>query len=90
MLDDGAVKGVSDQGRSLLHPSALSVSRGIFSAVIWCPASTAQGRGCARAFEEPLGGEAKRWLRASADDRISLGLLSGEEELIHRDNLVGS
>ncbi|GIR70567.1 MAG: hypothetical protein CM15mP74_18180 [Halieaceae bacterium] len=41
VLDDGAVRGVSDQGRSLLPIGVVSVS-GIFSAVISSPALTAQ------------------------------------------------
>ncbi len=88
VLDDGAVRGVSDQGRSLLPIGVVSVS-GDFQRgdLVSCIDSTGQER--ARGLVNYSSEEARALAgKGSADIESVLGY-HGEEELIHRDNLVG-
>ena len=89
MLDDGAVKGVSDQGRSLLPIGVVSVA-GDFQRGDLVSCLDSAGRERARGLVNYSSEEAKALAgKASADIESVLGY-RGEEELIHRDNLVGS
>ena len=89
MLDDGAVKGVSDQGRSLLPIGVVSVA-GDFQRGDLVSCLDSAGRERARGLVNYSSEEAKALVgKASADIESVLGY-RGEEELIHRDNLVGS
>ena len=88
VLDDGAVSGVSDQGRSLLPIGVVSVS-GDFQRgdLVSCVDST--GRERARSLVNYSSEEARALAGKSSADIESLLGYRGEEELIHRDNLVG-
>lgn len=88
VLDDGAVRGVSDQGRSLLPIGVVSVS-GDFQRgdLVSCVDST--GRERARGLVNYSSEEARALAGKSSADIESLLGYRGEEELIHRDNLVG-
>jgi glutamate 5-kinase len=88
MLDDGAVKSVLEQGRSLLPIGIVEVS-GEFQRgdLVSCVDST--GRERARGLVNYASNEAAVLKgKASADIERVLGY-HGEEEMIHRDNLVG-
>ena len=89
MLDDGAVKGVLDQGRSLLPIGVVSVA-GDFQRgdLVSCVdgASRERARGLVNYSSEEARALAGK---GSADIESVLGY-RGEEALIHRDNLVGS
>lgn len=88
VLDDGAVKSVSQQGRSLLPIGIVEVS-GEFQRgdLVSCVDST--GRERARGLVNYASNEAVALKgKGSADIEAILGY-RGEEEMIHRDNLVG-
>ena len=88
VLDDGAVRGVSDQGRSLLPIGVVSVS-GDFQRGDLVSCIDSAGRERARGLVNYSSEEARALAgRGSADIESVLGY-RGEEELIHRDNLVG-
>lgn len=89
VLDDGAVRGVSDQGRSLLPIGVVSVA-GDFQRGDLVSCLDGAGRERARGLVNYSSEEAKALAgKGSADIESVLGY-RGEEELIHRDNLVGS
>ena len=88
VLDDGAVESVSQQGRSLLPIGIVEVS-GEFQRgdLVSCVDST--GRERARGLVNYASNEAVAIKgKGSADIEAILGY-RGEEEMIHRDNLVG-
>ena len=88
VLDDGAVESVSQQGRSLLPIGIVEVS-GEFQRgdLVSCVDST--GRERARGLVNYASNEAVALKgKGSADIEEILGY-RGEEEMIHRDNLVG-
>ena len=88
VLDDGAVRGVSDQGRSLLPIGVVSVS-GDFQRGDLVSCIDSAGRERARGLVNYSSEEARALAgKGSADIESVLGY-RGEEELIHRDNLVG-
>ena len=88
VLDDGAVRGVSDQGRSLLPIGVVSVS-GDFQRGDLVSCIDSAGRERARGLVNYSSEEARVLAgKGSADIELVLGY-RGEEELIHRDNLVG-
>ena len=88
VLDHGAVRGVSDQGRSLLPIGVVSVS-GDFQRGDLVSCVDSAGRERARGLVNYWSEEARALAgKSSADDESLLGY-RGEEELIHRDNLVG-
>ena len=88
VLDDGAVRGVSDQGRSLLPIGVVSVS-GDFQRGDLVSCIDSAGRERARGLVNYSSQEARALAgKGSADIESVLGY-RGEEELIHRDNLVG-
>ena len=88
VLDDGAVRGVSDQGRSLLPIGVVSVS-GDFQRGDLVSCIDSAGRERARGLVNYSSEEARVLAgKGSADIESVLGY-RGEEELIHRDNLVG-
>lgn len=88
VLDDGAVRGVSDQGRSLLPIGVVSVS-GDFQRGDLVSCVDSAGRERARGLVNYSSEEARALVgKGSADIESVLGY-RGEEELIHRDNLVG-
>ena len=88
VLDDGAVRGVSDQGRSLLPIGVVSVS-GDFQRGDLVSCIDSAGRERARGLVNYSSEEARALAgKGSADIESALGY-RGEEELIHRDNLVG-
>ena len=88
VLDDGAVRGVSDQGRSLLPIGVVSVS-GDFQRGDLVSCIDSAGRERVRGLVNYSSEEARALAgKGSADIESVLGY-RGEEELIHRDNLVG-
>ncbi|MCH1610080.1 MAG: glutamate 5-kinase [Luminiphilus sp.] len=88
VLDDGAVRGVLDQGRSLLPIGVVSVS-GDFQRGDLVSCIDSAGRERARGLVNYSSEEARALAgKGSADIESVLGY-RGEEELIHRDNLVG-
>ena len=88
VLDDGAVRGISDQGRSLLPIGVVSVS-GDFQRGDLVSCVDSAGRERARGLVNYSSEEARALAgKSSADIELLLGY-RGEEELIHRDNLVG-
>ena len=88
VLDDGAVRGVSDQGRSLLPIGVVSVS-GDFQRGDLVSCIDSAGRERARGLVNYSSEEARALAgKGSADIESVLGY-RGEVELIHRDNLVG-
>ena len=88
VLDDGAVRGVSDQGRSLLPIGVVSVL-GDFQRGDLVSCVDSAGRERARGLVNYSSEEARALAgKGSADIERVLGY-RGEEELIHRDNLVG-
>jgi len=88
VLDDGAVRGVSDQGRSLLPIGVVSVL-GDFQRGDLVSCIDSAGRERARGLVNYSSEEARALAgKGSADIESVLGY-HGEEELIHRDNLVG-
>ena len=88
VLDDGAVTGVSDQGRSLLPIGVVRVS-GDFQRGDLVSCVDSAGRERARGLVNYSSEEARALAgKGSADIESVLGY-RGEEELIHRDNLVG-
>ena len=88
VLDDGAVRGVSDQGRSLLPIGVVSVS-GDFQRGDLVSCVDSAGRERARGLVNYSSEEARALAGKSSADIESLLGYRGEEELIHRDNLVG-
>ena len=88
VLDDGAVRGVSDQGRSLLPIGVVSVS-GDFQRGDLVSCIDSAGRERARGLVNYSSEEARALAGKGSADIESLLGYRGEEELIHRDNLVG-
>ena len=87
ILDAGAVKGVSKAGRSLL-PVGVTAVTGDFLRGDLVRCVDSDGEEIARGLSNYSSADAKRLLgRASADIEAILGF-GGEEELIHRDNLI--
>ena len=88
VLDEGAVRGVSEQGRSLLPIGIVGVS-GEFQRGDLVSCVDSAGRERARGLVNYASGEASALIgKGSADIESVLGYC-GEEEMIHRDNLVG-
>ena len=88
VLDAGAVRGVLDQGRSLLPIGVVGIA-GNFQRGDLVSCVDSSGRERARGLINYSSEEAKALAgKASADIESVLGY-RGEEELIHRDNLVG-
>jgi glutamate 5-kinase len=88
VLDEGAVRGVSEQGRSLLPIGIVGVS-GEFQRGDLVSCVDSAGRERARGLVNYASGEASALIgKDSADIESVLGYC-GEEEMIHRDNLVG-
>ena len=88
VLDDGAVRGVSDQGRSLLPIGVVSVS-GDFQRGDLVSCIDSAGRERARGLVNYSSEEARALAGTGSADIESVLGYRGEEELIHRDNLVG-
>jgi len=87
VLDAGAVKGVSQAGRSLL-PVGVTAVTGDFLRGDLVRCVDPAGEEIARGLSNYSAADAKKLLgRASADIEAILGF-GGEEELIHRDNLI--
>lgn len=87
VLDDGAVKVLSQSGRSLLPVGVLS-AKGSFTRGDMVICKSAQGREVARGLVN-YGYRETRQILGQPSDRIeSLLGYKNEEELIHRDNLV--
>jgi glutamate 5-kinase len=87
VLDDGAVMGVVEQGRSLL-PIGITAVRGQFERGDLVSCIDSEGRERARGLVNYASGEAQALVgKASAQIEPTLGY-RGEEEMIHRDNLV--
>ena len=87
VLDAGAVKGVSQAGRSLL-PVGVTAVTGDFLRGDLVRCVDPAGEEIARGLSNYSAADAKKLLgRASADIETILGF-GGEEELIHRDNLI--
>ena len=88
-LDDGAVRGVVEQGRSLL-PIGITAVSGEFERGDLVSCVDGQGRERARGLANYSSAEAQALMgKASAHIESILGYC-GEEEMIHRDNLVAS
>ena len=86
-LDDGAVRGISDLGRSLLPVGVVDVS-GDFVRGDLVRCLDAEGQEIARGLCNYSAVEARKLRgRASTDIESILGF-GGDEELIHRDNLI--
>ena len=87
VLDAGAVKVVSEQGRSLL-PIGITDVRGEFERGDLVSCVDAEGRERARGLVNYSSQEATALVgKASADIELMLGY-RGDPEMIHRDNLV--
>ena len=87
LLDEGAVKVVSEQGRSLL-PIGITEVRGEFQRGDLVSCVDADGRERARGLVNYSSQEATELVgKASADIELVLGY-RGDPEMIHRDNLV--
>ena len=87
VLDAGAVKGVSQAGRSLL-PVGVTAVTGDFLRGDLVRCVDSDGEEIARGLSNYSAADSKKLLgRASADIEAILGF-GGEEELIHRDNLI--
>ena len=87
VLDDGAIRGVSEQGRSLLAIGITAVS-GEFRRGDLVSCVDAEGRERARGLVNYSAEEATALIgKASADIESVLGY-QGDPEMIHRDNLV--
>ena len=88
-LDDGAVRGIVEQGRSLL-PIGITAVSGEFERGDLVSCVDGQGRERARGLANYSSVEAHALMgKASAQIEPTLGYC-GEEEMIHRDNLVAS
>jgi len=87
VLDAGAVKGVCQAGRSLLPVGVTAVTGDFLRGdLVRCVGPA--GEEIARGLSNYSAADAKKLLgRASADIEAILGF-GGEEELIHRDNLI--
>jgi glutamate 5-kinase len=87
VLDDGAVRKLSDEGKSLLSIGVIEV-RGEFGrgAVISC--LDHQGRQVARGITNYTSSEARRIMRRPSAEILSILGFVEEPELIHRDNMV--
>ena len=87
VLDDGAVRGVSEQGRSLL-PIGITAVSGEFQRgdLVSCVDST--GRERARGLVNYTADEAAALIGKSSGQIEAILGYCGEEEMIHRDNLV--
>ena len=88
VLDEGAVRGVSEQGRSLLPIGIVGVS-GEFQRGDLVSCVDSAGRERARGLVNYASGEASALIGKGAADIESVLGYCGEEEMIHRDNLVG-
>ena len=87
VLDDGAVRGVSEQGRSLLPIGIVAVS-GEFQRGDLVSCVDSAGRERARGLVNYTADEAAALIgKSSTQIEATLGYC-GEEEMIHRDNLV--
>ena len=87
VLDEGAVKVVSEQGRSLL-PIGITDVRGEFQRGDLVSCVDAKGRERARGLVNYSSQDANALVgKASADIELVLGY-RGDPEMIHRDNLV--
>ncbi|MEK9624036.1 MAG: glutamate 5-kinase [Halieaceae bacterium] len=87
VLDDGAIRGVSEQGRSLLAIGITAVS-GEFRRGDLVSCVDAEGRERARGLVNYSAEEATALIgKASADIESVLGY-QGDPEMIHRDNMV--
>ena len=88
VLDEGAVTVVSDHGRSLL-PIGITAVTGAFKRGDLVSCVDATGKERARGLVNYASDEAAALIgKSSADIEAILGY-RGEEEMIHRDNLVG-
>lgn len=88
VLDEGAVRGVSEQGRSLLPIGIVGVS-GEFQRGDLVSCVDSAGRERARGLVNYASGEASALIGKGSVDIESVLGYCGEEEMIHRDNLVG-
>lgn len=87
VLDDGAVRGVSEQGRSLL-PIGITAVSGDFQRGDLVSCVDSAGRERARGLVNYTAEEAAALIGKSSDQvEVTLGYC-GDEEMIHRDNLV--
>jgi glutamate 5-kinase len=87
ILDEGAVKVLSQSGRSLLSVGVMSCS-GNFTRGDMVVCKTSSGKEIARGLVNYNIAETKKILGKSSDEIESLLGYKNEEELIHRDNLV--
>jgi glutamate 5-kinase len=86
-LDDGAVKVLRDSGRSLL-PVGVRAVQGQFNRGDMVSCRDSDGREVARGLVNYSGSETNK-IKGLPSDQIEVALgYRGDEELIHRDNLV--
>ena len=86
-LDDGAVRGISDLGRSLLPVGVVDVS-GDFVRGDLVRCLDAEGQEIARGLCNYSAVEARKLLGRTSTEIESILGFGGDEELIHRDNLI--
>lgn len=86
-LDEGAVRVLRESGRSLL-PVGVRAVRGDFSRGDMVSCRDIQGREIARGLVNYNADETRRIMGSSSRDIESILGYQGDEELIHRDNLV--
>jgi glutamate 5-kinase len=87
VLDDGAVRVLRDAGRSLL-PVGVKALSGRFRRGDLVSCADAQGNEIARGLVNYASEDAQRIIGMSSDKIEQLLGYQGEEELIHRDNLL--
>ena len=88
VLDEGAVAVVSDHGRSLL-PIGITAVTGAFQRGDLVSCVDATGKERARGLVNYASDEAAALIGKSSTDIEAILGYRGEEEMIHRDNLVG-
>ena len=88
VLDEGAVTVVSDHGRSLL-PIGITAVTGAFQRGDLVSCVDATGKERARGLVNYASDEAAALIGKSSTDIEAILGYRGEEEMIHRDNLVG-
>ena len=88
VLDEGAVRGVVEQGRSLL-PIGLTAVNGVFQRGDLVSCVDATGRERARGLVNYASDEAALLVRKGSAEIESVLGYRGDEEMIHRDNLIG-
>jgi glutamate 5-kinase len=87
VIDDGAVRVLENSGRSLL-PVGVTAVTGIFDRGDVVTIVDAQGREVARGLVNYDSKEASQLQGCSSDRIAELLGYAGEQEMIHRDNMV--